>query len=66
MRKTILFFFFTLISSSLLGQGSLGVNFGLNDDNFGAIEILKTKLIIMTLILKIQLVFNLEFLLRSI
>ena len=27
----------------LLAQGNLGVNFGLNDDNFGSIENIKTK-----------------------
>ena len=27
----------------LLAQGSLGGNFGLNDDNFGSIENIKTK-----------------------
>ena len=35
MRHIILLLFFT---SSLVAQGNLGVNFGLNDDNFGKIE----------------------------
>ena len=41
MRILILFFLF--YSSVLVAQGSLGVNFGLNDDNFGSIENIKTK-----------------------
>ena len=41
MRILILFFLFT--SSMLVAQGNLGVNFGLNDDNFGSIENIKTK-----------------------
>ena len=44
MRKTILFLLFILFSSSLEAQGNLGVNFGLNDDNFGAIENIKNKI----------------------
>ena len=40
MRIPILFFLFT---SSVLAQGNIGVNFGLNDDNFGSIENIKTK-----------------------
>ena len=44
MRKTILFLLFILFSSSLKAQGNLGVNFGLNDDNFGAIENIKNKI----------------------
>ena len=44
MRKTILFLLFILFSSSLTAQGNLGVNFGLNDDNFGAIENIKNKI----------------------
>ena len=40
MRIPILFFLFT---SSMLAQGNIGVNFGLNDDNFGSIENIKTK-----------------------
>ena len=42
MRIFILFFLIT--SSSLIAQGNLGVNFGLNDDNFGSIENIKTKI----------------------
>ena len=41
MRIPILFFLFT--SSVLVAQGNIGVNFGLNDDNFGSIENIKTK-----------------------
>ena len=41
MRILILFFLFT--SSMLIAQGNIGVNFGLNDDNFGSIENIKTK-----------------------
>mgnify|MGYP005674757811 FL=1 len=36
----ILFF----ISSSVLAQGNLGINFGLNDDNFGSIENINNKI----------------------
>ena len=39
----IFFLFFSISSSSLVAQGNLGVNFGLNDDNFGSIENIKTK-----------------------
>ena len=42
MRIFILFFLIT--SSSIVAQGNLGVNFGLNDDNFGSIENIKTKI----------------------
>ena len=31
-------------SSSLYSQGNFGVNIGINDDNFGSIENLKTKI----------------------
>ena len=41
MRILILFFLF--YSSVLVAQGNLGVNFGLNDDNFGSIENIKNK-----------------------
>ena len=41
MRVSILFF--SLTSYMVVAQGSLGVNFGLNDDNFGSIENLRTK-----------------------
>ena len=41
MRVSILFFLLT--SYMVVAQGSLGVNFGLNDDNFGSIENLRTK-----------------------
>tara|TARA_B100000035_G_scaffold129736_1_gene110254 strand:+ start:413 stop:1060 length:648 start_codon:yes stop_codon:yes gene_type:complete len=37
-------YFFLFISSGLLAQGNLGFQFGLNDDNFGSIENIKTKL----------------------
>ena len=40
----ILILFTLLISSSLYAQGNLGVNFGLNDDNFGSIENIQTKI----------------------
>ena len=40
----ILILLFLIPSSSLFAQGNLGVNFGLNDDNFGSIENLKTKI----------------------
>ena len=42
MRIFILIFLIT--SSSIVAQGNLGVNFGLNDDNFGSIENIKTKI----------------------
>jgi len=42
MRILILLFLIT--SSSLFAQGNLGINFGLNDDNFGSIENIKTKI----------------------
>ena len=35
---------FLIPSSSIFAQGNLGVNFGLNDDNFGSIENIKTKI----------------------
>ena len=41
MRIIILCFLLT--SSIIVAQGNLGVNFGLNDDNFGSIENIKTK-----------------------
>ena len=41
MRTFILFFLLT--ANMLVAQGNLGVNFGLNDDNFGSIENIKTK-----------------------
>ena len=41
MRISILLYLFT--TSMLLAQGNLGVNFGLNDDNFGSIENIRTK-----------------------
>ena len=37
----ILIIFF---SSNLFSQGNLGVNFGLNDDNFGTIENISNKI----------------------
>ncbi len=39
-----LIFILLLFSSTVIGQGSLGVNFGLNDDNFGSITDLKNKI----------------------
>ena len=42
MRIFILFFLIT--SSSLVAQGNLGINFGLNDDNFGSFENIKNKI----------------------
>ncbi len=42
MRILILLFLIT--SSSLFAQWNLGINFGLNDDNFGSIENIKTKI----------------------
>ena len=41
MRVFILFLF---ICGSINAQGNLGVNIGLNDDNFGSIENIKTKI----------------------
>ena len=41
MRVIILFFLLT--SSMLVAQGNFGVNLGLNDDNFGSIENIRTK-----------------------
>ena len=40
--RIIYFLLFT--SSGLLAQGNLGLNFGLNDDNFGSIENIKNKI----------------------
>jgi len=37
-------FISVLFSSTLLAQGNFGVNFGLNDDNFGSITDLKNKI----------------------
>ena len=39
-----LIYFLLFASTSLLAQGNLGFQFGLNDDNFGSIENIKTKL----------------------
>ena len=39
-----LIYFLLLTSSGLLAQGNLGFQFGLNDDNFGSIENIKTKI----------------------
>ena len=41
MRILVLFF---LMSGSLFAQGNFGLNFGLNDDNFGSIKNIKTKI----------------------
>ena len=37
-------FLLLLFSTTVIGQGSLGVNFGLNDDNFGSITDLQNKI----------------------
>ena len=37
-------FHLLLFSTTVIGQGSLGVNFGLNDDNFGSITDLQNKI----------------------
>ena len=42
MRYTFILIIF--FSSNLFAQGNLGVNFGLNDDNFGSIENIKNKI----------------------
>lgn len=39
-----LMFLLLLFSTTVIGQGSLGVNFGLNDDNFGSITDLQNKI----------------------
>ncbi len=39
-----LLFFLLIFSSSLYAQGNLGVQFGLNDDNFGSIENFRSKI----------------------
>ena len=39
-----LIYFLLLTSSSLLAQGNLGFQFGLNDDNFGSIENISNKI----------------------
>ena len=41
MRLFILFF---LISRSIFAQGNFGINVGLNDDNFGSIKNIETKI----------------------
>ena len=41
IRAFILFYF---VSSSVLAQGNLGINFGLNDDNFGSIKNIDNKI----------------------
>ena len=41
MRIFILFF---LMSGSIFAQGNFGINVGLNDDNFGSIKNIKTKI----------------------
>ncbi|MFL2633802.1 MAG: hypothetical protein ACJ0OM_02315 [Candidatus Marisimplicoccus sp.] len=41
IRAFILFYF---ISSSVLAQGNLGINLGLNDDNFGSIKNINNKI----------------------
>ena len=43
MRKTTLFLSL-IFTSTILAQGNLGVNFGINDDNFGAIENIKNRI----------------------
>ncbi len=37
-------FLLLLFSTTVIGQGSLGVSFGLNDDNFGSITDLQNKI----------------------
>ena len=39
-----LIYFLLFVSSGLLAQGNLGLQFGLNDDNFGSIENIKSKI----------------------
>ena len=39
-----LIYFLLFFFSSSIAQGNLGFQFGLNDDNFGSIENLKTKI----------------------
>ena len=39
-----IFILILFFSSNLFAQGNLGVNFGLNDDNFGSIENIKNKI----------------------
>ena len=39
-----LIYFLLFTSSGLLAQGNLGVQFGLNDDNFGSIENISNKI----------------------
>jgi hypothetical protein len=39
-----IFILIIFFSSNLFAQGNLGVNFGLNDDNFGSIENIKNKI----------------------
>ncbi len=41
MRIFVLFF---LMSGSIFAQGNFGINVGLNDDNFGSIKNIKTKI----------------------
>ena len=41
MRILVLFF---LMSGSIFAQGNFGINVGLNDDNFGSIKNIKTKI----------------------
>ena len=54
MRKTLLFVLFISLSSSLTAQGNLGINFGLNDDNFGSIENIKNKKLSLNNYMKLQ------------
>ena len=39
-----LLFYLLIFSSSLYAQGNLGIQFGLNDDNFGSIENFRSKI----------------------
>ena len=59
-------FISVLFSSTLLAQGNFGVNFGLNDDNFGSITDLKNKIDNYNLDIKIQQDFSLVFFLKLI
>ena len=44
LRMRHILILFILFSTNLIAQGNLGVNFGLNDDNFGKIENIKNKI----------------------
>ena len=44
LNMRYIFILIIFFSSNLFAQGNLGVNFGLNDDNFGSIENIKNKI----------------------